>query len=510
LFILENEAMDFVEHTYKVYRKKMDFFAVSFSGGKDSQVVLDIVSRILPPEDFIVIFSDTTMEIPFTYEAVERTKKEYQKRYPNLKFYTAKPPKDALEFWKEFGPPSRIYRWCCTVTKTAPFVKRIKDLYTDQGKNDLPKILVFDGVRREESSARKSYSRLAIGVKHPSQINAEVIQNWNLAEVFLYTYFRNLELNKGYRFGLSRIGCSLCPFASDWSDFILYNVERNLINKYMDIVRKHVNLLGIHDKDSIREYISQGQWKKRGGGEGVDTNGTGIEFTYNKNRLKAFVKNPRENFLEWLKVIGGYYMPMNDKNIEYYNLNAEELYIKYNNARMTPLHQLFLKEILPGNKVLDIGFGSGRDLKFLKNIGCDIWGVDSAEKFVKMIQRRFLDIANHFTVGALPILSLPKNYPQKFDIIILIAVWMHIPKELYEKSIKSICNLLQTKGKIIISYSKGERKKEERSLFDVDSELLKNLFKKYRLIKSYQYISNDSLRRNSLKWITEIYKNDEC
>ncbi len=34
LFVLENEAMDFVEHTDRVYRNKMDFFAVSFSGGK--------------------------------------------------------------------------------------------------------------------------------------------------------------------------------------------------------------------------------------------------------------------------------------------------------------------------------------------------------------------------------------------------------------------------------------------------------------------------------------------
>ncbi len=39
------------------------------------------------------------MEIPFTYEAVEETKKDYLKRYPNLKFYTTKPPKDGLGFW---------------------------------------------------------------------------------------------------------------------------------------------------------------------------------------------------------------------------------------------------------------------------------------------------------------------------------------------------------------------------------------------------------------------------
>ena len=46
LFVLENEALDFIEHTYKVYKKKKYLFAVSYSGGKDSQVVLDLVIPI--------------------------------------------------------------------------------------------------------------------------------------------------------------------------------------------------------------------------------------------------------------------------------------------------------------------------------------------------------------------------------------------------------------------------------------------------------------------------------
>jgi len=105
LKVLENEAIDFINDVYKKYKsfhenllvvhyskykEKVDYFIVSYSGGKDSQVVLDLVSKTLPPDEYIVIFTDTTMEIPPTYEVYEKTKEYYQKLYPNLKFLYSK------------------------------------------------------------------------------------------------------------------------------------------------------------------------------------------------------------------------------------------------------------------------------------------------------------------------------------------------------------------------------------------------------------------------------------
>ncbi|MFZ5515371.1 MAG: phosphoadenosine phosphosulfate reductase family protein [Candidatus Zhuqueibacterota bacterium] len=74
LKVLEGEAIDFIQNTQKRYKDKVDLFSVAFSGGKDSQVVLDLVSRVLAPDEYITIFTDTTMEIPFTYETVENSK----------------------------------------------------------------------------------------------------------------------------------------------------------------------------------------------------------------------------------------------------------------------------------------------------------------------------------------------------------------------------------------------------------------------------------------------------
>ena len=306
LFVLENEAIDFVDYTHRKFKSKIDFFAAAYSGGKDSQVVLDIVTRVLNPKDFIVVFSDTKMEIPFTYDVVKKTKEEYKKKYPDVRFYTAVPPMDTLEYWKLFGPPSRIHRWCCTVIKTAPFAKLIKDIYKTASnmKDKQPKILVYEGVRAEESVNRSKYSRIRKNIKHLNQINVEIIQFWSTLEVFLYLFLRNIKLNESYRWGLNRVGCAICPFASNWSEHILYNINRSMTDNYLSIINGYTDALGIHKRNDKINYIMEGQWKKRAGGRGLGNNGTMIEFLTDKNQFKAVIKNPRESFLNWLSVVG--------------------------------------------------------------------------------------------------------------------------------------------------------------------------------------------------------------
>ena len=53
------------EQGKKIYQTtRVDKFLASFSGGKDSQVVLDLCTRAIPPESFEVIYSDTGYELP--------------------------------------------------------------------------------------------------------------------------------------------------------------------------------------------------------------------------------------------------------------------------------------------------------------------------------------------------------------------------------------------------------------------------------------------------------------
>lgn len=101
LSTLENEAMDFINEQYEKYQDKpISGYVVAFSGGKDSQVILDLVSRVIPPEKYTVVFTNTGMELPCTIDTVENTEKYYKNMYPEFKLVHAKSDKDALELWK--------------------------------------------------------------------------------------------------------------------------------------------------------------------------------------------------------------------------------------------------------------------------------------------------------------------------------------------------------------------------------------------------------------------------
>ncbi len=280
---------------------KIDRFIASFSGGKDSQVTLDLVSRVLPPDDFMVLYSDTGMEIPPSLELYQVTKELYTKQYPGLKFHLSKNHKNILENWSEFGAPSRLNRWCCTVAKTAPLYRLLKNVY---GNGKQPNVLVFEGVRAEESNAREKYGRIGKGVKHHNVINARPIFNWSATEIYLYLFSRKLPFNSGYRYGLSRVGCSICPFSSEWSEHIVRKIYPEKINNFVNLIYNQTGNIGIDNKDKKLNYIKEGNWKKRAGGKLNDSNSSRIDFISFSPVYKVIISNPKEKITEWLKVLG--------------------------------------------------------------------------------------------------------------------------------------------------------------------------------------------------------------
>ena len=319
LFVLENEVFDFIDEVSNKYPEYP--FSVSFSGGKDSQSVLDLITRVIDSNEITIIFSDTTLEHDFTYDTVDESIKYYKEKCPGLEFNIAKPVKSASELFNDMGLPSRFHRWCTPALKTAPYNKLINELVDPKSK-----IIVFEGVRAEESVKRSKYKRIADGVKHPSIINARPILYWNFSEVVLYNFYRNLPLNPLYRYGLTRVGCELCPYSSNWSECIISHINNDFKEEYVPLIKEYAKNRGVSDEKKLDNFVSEGQWKKRAGGKGVTCDSS---IDYSESEIfKSILTNPSENFLEWIKVLGD--VSYNENNgIITGELNIEGDYISF-------------------------------------------------------------------------------------------------------------------------------------------------------------------------------------
>ncbi len=286
-----------IEGKRVLHATKIDHFIVSFSGGKDSQVVLDLCSRAIPPTDFEVIYSDTGYELPSSLALYERVKRYYNKKFPSLKFHLSRNHESVLNYWDMIGTPSDTHRWCCSIMKTVPLYKHLR---TDNKKHT--KFLAFEGVRGEESIKRNDYNRIGKGVKHNFVVNARPILKWNTTEVFLYLFRNNLTFNSAYRMGKPRVGCILCPFGSPWDDMIVNKYFKKELYPFLSRIE---NIVKERNIPNSVEYISERKWKTRGSGKFSDNN-TNISYSISQNKWEAKVKSAQKFILDWLPVLGKY------------------------------------------------------------------------------------------------------------------------------------------------------------------------------------------------------------
>lgn len=277
---------------------KIDIFLASFSGGKDSQVVLDLCTRALPPDAFQVIYSDTGYELPSSLKLYEEVQEHYHKAFPTLKFSLAKNHESVLNYWDKIGTPSDKHRWCCAVMKTAPLYRTLKV----KGTNKQAKVLAFEGVRSEESVKRSAYERIGKGVKHSFVTNARPILKWNTTEIFLYLFRHGLTINEAYRVGKPRVGCVFCPFSSPWDDMVVNNCYKNDLKPFLSRV---VDLAKERKIPNLDEYIKERKWRLRASGNFVSQKSS-VDFVKLNPHLVAEITNAKVDIQKWLITISDY------------------------------------------------------------------------------------------------------------------------------------------------------------------------------------------------------------
>ena len=298
--ILENLTQDTIKHVYNTYQqfiKKVDIFHVSYSGGKDSEVALDIVQRALPHNGFIVVFGDTGMEFPDTYDSVKLAKKKCEES--GITFCIAKSHMKPVDSWKMFGPPSSTIRWCCSVHKTTPQLLAIRDYL---GKTSFTE-MAFVGVRADESVRRSGYDYISYGTKHKGQYSCNPILTWNSAEVYLYIFSNGLHLNEAYKRGNTRAGCLVCPMSTNRNDFLNYHCYKEYTKPLLDIIRD-MNSSDKGQQDRIKSYIENNGWKARKNGRDLSISPKDYREIVQGSDLVISFRNHNDIWKQWIKTLG--------------------------------------------------------------------------------------------------------------------------------------------------------------------------------------------------------------
>ena len=292
--------------TFKTYKNKVDLFYVAFSGGKDSLVMLDLIQRALPHDSFEIIFGDTTMELSDTYKTIEMTKNFY----PDLKWHTARAPFNAIDSWKFMGPPARKIRWCCPVHKSGPSLVKVKEIIANCRHCSVEDVknfraMAFIGVRAEESEMRSTCAEMSVSRKHSAQINFYPILKWSTAEIFLYLFSENLPFNQCYRNGLPRVGCKLCPMASEWYDCVTNYHYPAETAPYIEVVRSSANK-NFTDEEDCKRYFADRGWQARGSGKVLSLGENKIEIIRDADLYTFTISNANYSWRKWLPVLGDF------------------------------------------------------------------------------------------------------------------------------------------------------------------------------------------------------------
>lgn len=274
---------------------RCDIAYIAFSGGKDSVALLELCNDVLPLS-VPVVFSDTDMELPDTYDIWE----EVKKRYPERDFIKATAETTALENWKRFAPPSRTIRWCCSVHKSTPALMALKGKL----KKSAIKVMAFVGVRGDESISRSFYEDSSDGVKNASQLNRMPILDWGAHELWLYIFSNTLPINRAYRYGLPRVGCIMCPESTNKYEWYIDKVYPAALEPYSNMIIE-TSSKSFWDEEDKKDFIGSSSWQARKSGVVLkDTISSALEES---SGLSTTFQSPffsKELFFEWIKTLG--------------------------------------------------------------------------------------------------------------------------------------------------------------------------------------------------------------
>ena len=185
----------------------------------------------------------------------------------------------------------------------------------------------------------------------------------------------------------------------------------------------------------------------------------------------------------------------------YYEKNAKEYIENTINCDMSYHYDKFLKYLPKNGKILDVGFGSGRDIRHFMELGYDVTGIDVTPIFVQLGEQAGYHVLNKSVEDI--------EYENEFDGIWACASLLHINRNKLEEVIKKCIKALKKDGIMYCSFKYGDKEivKDERYFNYVDETIIEKIINDNNLLIVEMYKTFDVRKeRNSEEWINILFK----
>ena len=238
---LEADSLELIKEKTEKFNTYTSIIPVSM--GKDSMLTCHLVRKLYPETK--AIFNNTSLDCADTYRMV--------KTFPNCEIMN--PEKGFYQYVEsDHMIPTRFARFCCRIFKVGVMVSQLDHNHP---------YLMWMGMRNEESNTRSGYQDEWINEQEWGKTCWQgilPIRKWSEMDVWLYTIWKNIEINPKYKKGYSRCGCNIaCPFYTK-STWILdkywypqaYERWRNILKEDFIAKKKWIIM-----NCTIDEYLTQ-------------------------------------------------------------------------------------------------------------------------------------------------------------------------------------------------------------------------------------------------------------
>ncbi len=200
---------------------------------------------------------------------------------------------------------------------------------------------------------------------------------------------------------------------------------------------------------------------------------------------------------------------MDERTALYYQSNAQERADLYESVE-SPLAAILPRLFTPGQTVLDVGAGSGRDCATLLSLKIDAHGIEPVLELYREAITRHPELINRVVHTTLE--DYAPTHRGRYDGVLLSAVLMHVPDSQLFNFVLAIRELLKPGGTLVVSVplerddaDPTTHRDASGRLFVLRSEAEIALpFERLGFTVESRFQSDDSLGRDAL-WATIVF-----